>query len=152
MGGTYYYCNPPCRDEVTDLTSCSEDNEDDYKCTGCQQVSPPTCGTYRDYTGLEISTCYDGCGYDWNSSDEICYEVKDCFFMFHPNSWCLECEGEMSCFPVIESPGGEEDCETSGECIVNILCDLAVTCIQCESDPENDPVIITVRKETCECN
>ena len=106
---------------------------------------PPTCSPYNDYSGLAIKECHDGC-FDWNVSDEICYEVKDCFPMIKSDNLCLECEGEKSCFPVIDMGGG--DCETLGECLVQIACDVALTCFQCT---DTETVIETVTEETCFC-
>lgn len=151
MGGFVYYCNPPCTDEVTDPTICSEDNEDFYKCTGCKQVVGPTCSpsTSRDYSGLEISTCYDGCPqFDHNTSNEICYEVKNCFGMFEADSLCMECEGEKSCFPVVEF-GEPSECKTIGECVTQVACDIVFTCFQCTAV---EIVSDTVYEETCQCN
>ncbi len=148
-GGFTYYCNPPCTDEVTDTTSCSEDNEDAFKCKGCQQItSPSNCGTYQDYTGLVIETCHDGCPqFDWNNSEEICYEVKECFPMFHSNSLCLECEGEMLCLRL--EFGEPPECQTIGECIVTIVCDVTENCYQCESG--GGDTVYTHKEETCSC-
>jgi len=144
-----HYCSPPCRDEVIDTTSCSENNEDDYKCTGCQQITAPTCGTYRDYTGLQIKACYDGCPqFDWSTSYDDCYREKRCFPMLHSNSVCVECEGEEFCAGILDigPPGG--DCETIGECIVQIVCDIIKTCFQCERGSQ---VVSFLGRETCNC-
>jgi hypothetical protein len=130
--------------------SCSEVWEDDYKCTGCKQVTPPICvpSTYRDYSGLEIGTCYDGCPqFDWDVRDEICYTVKNCWNQLHNNSLCIECEGEKSCFPMMDT--GEGNCRTIGECVVEVACDIILTCWQCTG---GDTVSDTVYEETCECS
>jgi hypothetical protein len=144
-----FYCKPPCWDELTDSTTCSEDNEDDYKCDGCQQLSPPPCSTYRDYTGLDIHACHDGCPDDWNSSNEVCYELKECFAELKNNSWCEECEGENRCWPIIDpDPPGGDDCETVSACFTQMACDIIFMCFQCSSGGDT---IETVRKNTCTC-
>jgi hypothetical protein len=149
MGGIYYYCNPPCRSEVTDTTSCSKDNEATHnECHGCQQLIPLTCsGTYRDYTGLQIKTCYDGCPqFDWNTSTKDCYKIKRCHAQMHEKSLCHMCNGEKICDPIVTL--NEIDCSTLGECVEVVLCSLIETCYQCEKgDEERETVTI----ETCSC-
>ncbi len=151
-GNFVFYCNPPCTDAVTDTMTCNEYNEECFKCTDCKQISPPpTCSTttYRDYTGLEISTCYDGCPqFDHNTSNETCYEVKNCFPMLHEDHLCLECEGWNICVEVVEF-GDPPVCETVGQCVVQIACNIIFLCFQCT---EGTQVLETIKEETCQCN
>jgi hypothetical protein len=145
--GGQYYCKPPCSDQITDTTSCSQDNEDTYPCNDCKQVLAPPLGTYRDYTGLQISECYNGCPqFDWNTSDEICYQEKECYLSIHENSMCLECEGHKACFKVKYTP---PLCETEGDCVAQVLCDIIHLCLQ--SNP-GSTVVYTDYRETCVCN
>ncbi|OHB55873.1 MAG: hypothetical protein A2173_04735 [Planctomycetes bacterium RBG_13_44_8b] len=151
-----HYCVLPCRDEVTNTTNCSKDNEPSHNsCYGCQQLVPLTCsGVYREYTGLKIKTCYDGCPmYDWNRSSEDCYIVRKCFAMPHTDSWCTECEGEIACWPVVREfrpPSGDEFCITEGKCAAEVICDRIAVCFQCEK-VEGSEIIMTVTSETCNC-
>jgi hypothetical protein len=152
-GGIYHYCNPPCRDEITDSTTCSKNNENDYKCDECgSQINPPTCGTtYREYTGLIIETCYDGCPqFDWNDSYEICYQEKQCTqSMAKQNSMCMECNGKHVCIPIIGMDSGLLYCQTAYDCIIQVGCNVLYTCYQCEN---SDTVVGPPnRKETCNC-
>jgi len=149
--GLFYSCELPCWEEVDDSTSCTNEDE---KCDGCRQVLPPTCGTYRDYTGLVTKDCYAGCAWeDWDTTIEICYEVKTCVNIPYGNRLCVECAGQNVCLPITipNPPGG--DCETYGECVVKIVCDYATICQQCESDipPPLSTVVSTVYKSTCSC-
>jgi hypothetical protein len=141
-----HYCEEPCTDEITDTTTCSEDNEDAYKCFGCEQWTEPTCDSYRDYTGLAIKTCYDGCPLDRNTSEEICYQIKECKSVIHGDSLCMSCNDLEACIPVNTHV---TPCTTVGDCVINIACDITYICNQCEEDTE---VIATVTEETCECS
>jgi hypothetical protein len=144
-GGVYYYCSSPCIDAVSDSESCSEDIEEDYTCNGCKQILPPTCATYRDYSGLLKRSCYYGCPYDWDTSDEICFEVKECFGILK-DGLCFDCEGQERCWPVEDVGGGT--CETTGQCVVQIACNLITMCFECSPI---ETVVEVVTEETCEC-
>jgi hypothetical protein len=151
--GGGHYCPSPCRDEITDTTSCSKDHEPSYNgCLGCQQLHPPACTTYREYTGLQIKTCYDGCpSTDWNESTEDCYIVRKCFPLIHTKSLCIECEGEFFCAQITDPPPpGGDDCRTVGQCIFQAGCDFVENCFQCEQ-AEGSEIITTVPSETCNC-
>jgi hypothetical protein len=158
------YCPTSCT-ETTDTTSCSKDNESSYNgCYGCQQVTAPTCGTYREYTGNEITTCNNGCpDTDWNQSNPDCYYVRQCFPMLHPNSWCSACKGETenSCKPVSDLGSGGNDCQnivdcvvqcdSGSDCIIKIVCTVVTDCFQCEQSVASE-VITTVPASNCSCN
>jgi hypothetical protein len=145
------WCVEKCKEEVVDTTTCSKANEDGYKCDGCgSQINPPTCGTYREYTGLEIKTCHDGCFWDQDSSWEICYQEKQCSLsMAQQNSMCMECNGKHVCIPIIGMGGGLSQCQTAGDCVIQVSCDFLYTCYQCE--PSDTVVGPPIRKETCHC-
>lgn len=148
--GIYYYCNPPCREEVTDTTTCSEENSPEYNCNVCRQVASPTCTTYLVYDNLEIKTCYDGCW--WTTPNEVCYVEKDCFPRMYEEKLCLNCQGKNMCL-LTEGPQPlpgfpEEKCTTIGACIIEIACDILLTCFQCE---EGEEVVETFYQETCQC-
>jgi len=151
LGG--YYCSPPCWDEVIDSTTCSKEHEEDHACPGCTVgVVPPTCldFTYRAYSGLKQKQCHDGCiNTDWNTSDAVCYETKQCGGQLKDDEVCLECEGELSCFGLHYE---DEVCfygDGTAGCLIGIACDVLVCCFDCENSSE---VIDTYTKEHCECD
>ena len=135
MGGFVYHCNPPCWDEVTDTTSCDESQEETYECPACL-VFPGGGGcaghTYRDYSGLQIKECHDGCPqFDWNVSDEICYELKKCVdAQVHQEALCmLFGNGELGCVPELDDT-------------------LIVACVVCGTGGD---LVDTLKKEICSC-
>jgi hypothetical protein len=68
--------------------------------------------------------------------------------MPHEHSWCYNCEGTRLCVPVIQDL---DVCETVGECIVRVICDLVETCYQ--SEPGGEVIEGgTFRMETCSCS
>jgi hypothetical protein len=70
--------------------------------------------------------------------------------VFHSNSWCVECAGEVLCLPILEF-GEPPECQTIGECVFLISCDIIKSCYQCEANPASEPVYID-KKDTCHCN
>jgi hypothetical protein len=151
IGLTTSWCVEKCKEEVVDTTTCSKDNEDGYKCDGCGSlINPPTCGTYRAYTGLQIKTCHGGCFWDSDSSQEICYQEKQCSTsMGHLNSMCMECNGRHVCISIIGGGPSGEPCLTIGDCVTEIACNLLYTCFQCE--PSDTVVGPPITRETCHC-
>ncbi len=149
MGGIYYYCNPPCWDEVTDTTTCAESHEQTYECPGCTVgLVSPTCleFTWRDYSGLTINECHDGCvSSDWNVETEICYETKKCGGILREDFVCFDCGPQgllcqhcgISCIL-----GGVVGCLIQG------VCSLVTDCFDCCTLSE---VVDTFTKETCNC-
>lgn len=110
-------------------------------------LTSPTCldFTWRDYSGLQIKTCYDGCPTsDWNTSDEICYEIKKCGGILREDFVCWDHSGDFWC----------EHCGTSCliggivGCFVGGVCSAIMDCFDCCTLEE---VVDTVHEETCSC-
>lgn len=149
-----YYCNPPCTDAVTDTTTCSQDNEELYECIACLNRTDGPCSeyTYRDYTGLEISTCYDGCPqFDYNTSNEICYEERYCFGQLKTLHLCTECDEGILCINCdidLEADVCQCDDDNLGCAVAVVACSLIINCWDCG---EGGSLVSTVRRETCSC-
>ena len=126
-----YYCNPPCSEEVIDTLTCSEFKETFFECPVCTfGLIPPTCidETWRDYSGLEIEECQDGC--QWLLLDEICYEEFKCGGDMKEDHQCIEV-----------ASSGNRMCIFSEDPIL-------LTCFECEN---STTLIDSHSEETCSC-
>jgi hypothetical protein len=125
-------CEMPCTDEVVDTTTCAEDHAGGYECPGCV---PAPLGTgcaehiFTEYSGLDISECYDGCLLDHTTTEAICYVERRCVDSPIEDALCLLFgNGELGCVPD-DTP--------------------VVFCSECEC---TGPVVYTYTRETCTCN
>lgn len=138
----------PCWEEVVDTTSCNESLS--TECFGCKQVIPTpctNCPVWRDYSGLEINECHDGCPGDQYNNVQICYEEKLCGFEQKDDKFCMECQGEEICVGITPPSGGK--CYTLGDCAVEIACDIVKTCFLCVN---TNIVNNEVFQWTCDCD
>jgi hypothetical protein len=144
-----YFCNPPCTENVIDTATCSEDNEENHACPGCTTPLPPNCTAlqYRDYSGLVIQECQNGCL--WQTPEEVCYEQRYCLADIKENQLCMECQINWLCIPCLDTGSGCicEEPSIPG-CAINVSCFIAFTCFKCLN---GGALVYKHEIETCHC-